>query len=73
MRSHGLAVLMICHNLNHVFEHSDRITVLKTGRLVGSRHVSETSHDEILRMIVSGDAGPATTTAQPSAQRAAAG
>ena len=73
MRSHGLAVLMICHNLNHVFEHSDRITVLKSGRLVGSRHVSETSHDEILRMIVSGDAGPATTTAQPSAQRAAAG
>ncbi len=58
MRSHGLAVLMISHNLNHVFEHSDRITVLKTGRLVGSRRVAETSRDEILRMIVSGEADP---------------
>jgi D-xylose transport system ATP-binding protein len=54
MRQHGLAVLLISHNLNHVFENCDRITVLKTGRLVGSRRVEETSQDEILRMIVSG-------------------
>jgi len=58
MRSQGLAVLMICHNINHVFEHSQRITVLKTGRLVASRCADETSHDEILRMIVSGSAEP---------------
>jgi ABC-type sugar transport system ATPase subunit len=56
MRSHGLAVLMISHNLNHVFENSDRITVLKTGRVVGSRRVAETSREEILRMIVTGTA-----------------
>jgi ABC-type sugar transport system ATPase subunit len=49
-----LAVLLISHNLNHVFENCDRITVLKTGRLVGSRRVDETSQDEILRMIVTG-------------------
>jgi D-xylose transport system ATP-binding protein len=54
MREHGLAVLLISHNLNHVFEHCDRITVLKTGRLVGSRRVDETSQDEVLRMIISG-------------------
>src|SRR4030095_14813666 len=54
MRSQGLAVLLISHNLNHVFENSDRITVLKTGRLVGSRRLVETTQDEILRMIVSG-------------------
>ena len=56
MRSHGLAVLMISHNLNHVFENSDRITVLKTGRVVGSRRVADTSREEILRMIVTGTA-----------------
>ena len=56
MRSHGLAVLMISHNLNHVFENSDRITVLKTGRVVGTRRVAETSREEILRMIVTGTA-----------------
>jgi ABC-type sugar transport system ATPase subunit len=35
--------------------------VLKTGRLVGSRRVEDTTQDEILRMIVSGvtdDGGP---------------
>jgi D-xylose transport system ATP-binding protein len=54
MRDQGLAVLLISHNLNHVFENCDRITVLKTGQLVGSRRVDETTQDDIVRMIVSG-------------------
>jgi D-xylose transport system ATP-binding protein len=56
MRAQGLAVLMICHNMNHVFEHADRITVMKTGRIVGSRKTIDTTHEEILRMIVTGSA-----------------
>jgi D-xylose transport system ATP-binding protein len=56
MRDAGAAILLISHNLNHVFENCDRITVLKTGRLVGSRRVAETSREEILRMIVTGTA-----------------
>jgi D-xylose transport system ATP-binding protein len=67
MRDQGLAVLLISHNLNHVFENCDRITVLKTGRLVGSRRVVETTQDEILRMIVSGVASE-----EPDAERAPA-
>jgi D-xylose transport system ATP-binding protein len=61
MRDQGLAVLLISHNLNHVFENCDRITVLKTGRFVGSRRLEETTQDDIMRMIVSGvaDEGPA--------------
>jgi D-xylose transport system ATP-binding protein len=57
MRDQGLAVLIISHNLNHVFENCDRITVLKTGQLVASRRVEDTSQDDIVRMIVSGVAG----------------
>jgi D-xylose transport system ATP-binding protein len=72
MRDAGLAVLVISHNLNHVFENCDRITVLKTGKLVGSRRVTETSHDEILRMIVSGSAEDRTSPDRPS-MRVAAG
>jgi D-xylose transport system ATP-binding protein len=56
MREHGVAVLLISHNLNHVFDHCDRITVLKTGRLVGSRRVEHSTPDQILRMIISGTA-----------------
>lgn len=58
MREQGLAVLMISHNMNHVFEHCDRITVMKTGRVVGTRQTSMTVPEEILRMIVSGSADP---------------
>lgn len=58
MREQGLAVLMISHNMNHVFEHCDRITVMKTGRVVGTRQTSNTGPEEILRMIVSGSADP---------------
>src|SRR5512144_786432 len=63
MREHGRAVLIISHNLNHVFENCDRITVMKTGRTVGSRRVSETNQDEIVRMIVTGSADAAAARA----------
>jgi D-xylose transport system ATP-binding protein len=56
LRSHGLAVVMISHNLNHVFGVSDRITVMKTGRTVGTRVVAQTSQAEIVRMIMTGAA-----------------
>jgi len=54
MRNQGLAVVMISHNLAHVFELCDRISVMKTGVVAGTRHISETSRDEILRLIVMG-------------------
>jgi D-xylose transport system ATP-binding protein len=71
MRGHGLAVVIICHNLNHVFELADRITVMKTGRTVGTRRTEATRHEEILRMIVTGEdpaepAPPRTETAAPA-------
>jgi D-xylose transport system ATP-binding protein len=72
MRDQGLAVLLISHNLNHVFENCDRITVLKTGRLVGSRRAAETSQDEILRMIVSGVAADNSVPARETSRAATA-
>jgi ABC-type sugar transport system ATPase subunit len=37
-----------------VFELCDRISVMKTGCVVGSRRVGETTREDILRMIVMG-------------------
>lgn len=54
MRAQGLAVVMISHNLTHVFEMCDRISVMKNGTVVGSRHIAETGREEILRLIVMG-------------------
>ncbi|MEO8137827.1 MAG: ATP-binding cassette domain-containing protein [Betaproteobacteria bacterium] len=68
MRDHGRAVLIISHNMNHVFDNCDRITVMKTGHSIGSRRVCDTNQDEVVRMIVSGSAenrpaAPATAAA----------
>jgi D-xylose transport system ATP-binding protein len=68
MRAQGLAVLMISHNMNHVFEHADRITVMKTGRVVGTRRTVDTSHEEILRMIVTGSTQP-TPSSDPTGRQ----
>lgn len=57
MREHRLAVVLVSHNLRHVFDLCDRVTVLKNGRSVGSRRTAETEHDEVVRMIVTGEAG----------------
>jgi D-xylose transport system ATP-binding protein len=54
MRKHGLTIIMISHNLAHVFDLCDRVSVMKTGCVVGSRKVSETTREEILRLIVMG-------------------
>lgn len=64
MRDQGLSVVMISHNLTHVFDMCDRITVMKTGRVAGTRRVAETTHDEILRLIVTGGVTQETVLAQ---------
>ena len=54
MRDQGLTVVMISHNLAHVFDLADRISVMKTGSVVCTRPVKETNREEILRYIVMG-------------------
>jgi ABC-type sugar transport system ATPase subunit len=52
LKDQGRAVIVISHNLEHVFSVADRIVVLRRGRLVGVRRKAETSADEIVRLIV---------------------
>jgi ribose transport system permease protein len=56
LRQNGIAVIIISHNINEVFDVADQFVVLKTGMLVGVRRKEETSLDEILRMIIGGKA-----------------
>jgi ribose transport system permease protein len=79
LRQNGIAVIIISHNINEVFDIADRFVVLKTGMLVGVRRKEETSLDEILRMIIGGRAALAATPAEavekppsPAADKAAA-
>ena len=50
----GLAVVIVSHNLNDVFEVADRITVLRLGRNVGVYEKSATNEQEIVRAITAG-------------------
>ena len=56
LRQGGIAVIIISHNINEVFDIADKFVVLKTGTLVGERRKEETTLDEILRMIIGGRA-----------------
>ena len=55
LRNQGKAIVIVSHNLLHVFRIADRITVLRGGRIVGSRRKSQTSADEIVKMITGAD------------------
>ncbi len=54
LRANKLSVIIISHNINEVFNIADRFMILKTGRLVGIKRREETSVDEIVTMIISG-------------------
>jgi ABC-type sugar transport system ATPase subunit len=52
LRGRGIAIIFISHRLREVMEISDRVTVLRDGRLVGSRPITELDPAEIVRMMV---------------------
>jgi simple sugar transport system ATP-binding protein len=52
MLKKGHALIFISHKLQEVLDISDRITVLRDGRVVGSRRTNETSKAELARLMV---------------------
>jgi simple sugar transport system ATP-binding protein/D-xylose transport system ATP-binding protein len=51
LRAQGKTVICISHDLEFVFSHADRITVMRLGNTVGARTVAETSRSEIVGLI----------------------
>jgi ABC-type sugar transport system ATPase subunit len=51
----GLAVIIISHNMNDVFEVSDRIAVLRLGRLVGVWPSSELDKQSVVDLMTTGE------------------
>lgn len=52
LREQGLAVIVISHSLDDVFEISDRIHVQRRGRCAGVVKTSDTTTEEVLSLIV---------------------
>ncbi|MFC5586825.1 sugar ABC transporter ATP-binding protein [Nitratireductor kimnyeongensis] len=52
LRAKDLGIVFVSHWLEEVFTIADRVTVLRDGKLIGTRPISELDHDEVIRMMV---------------------
>ncbi len=52
LKSQGKAILFISHKFDEIYRIADRYTVFRDGEMVGKGVLSETSQDEIVRMMV---------------------
>jgi D-xylose transport system ATP-binding protein len=66
LREQGLAVVLISHNLNDVFEVATRITVLRLGRNVGVYERERTTQQEVVEAITAGAPMKAAGTHEPT-------
>jgi simple sugar transport system ATP-binding protein len=66
LKQHGVGVILISHRIQEVFEIGDRVTVLKQGRHVVTRRVSEVTEDAIVELIVTGGRTAAMGTPPPA-------
>ena len=65
----GIGIVFVSHFLDQVYEISDRITVLRNGRLVGERETASLPRLELIRMMLGRELAE-TTSARASAGRA---
>jgi D-xylose transport system ATP-binding protein len=54
LKSEGRTVLLISHNVEHVFNLADRVVVFRLGHCIADLRISETTHDEVVGLIVRG-------------------
>jgi ABC-type sugar transport system ATPase subunit len=52
LKSHGIGIIIISHQIRDVFSVADRIVVMRRGEKVGERNIKETNLDEIVSLIV---------------------
>lgn len=55
LKAQGVAIVYISHKLNELFEIADSYTILRDGEMIGSGSMKETSHDQIIQMMVGRD------------------
>lgn len=61
LKGKEMGIIMISHQLEHVFEIADRVMVMRHGRCVGTRRIAETTRQDVLGLIV-GAQSDATST-----------
>ena len=54
LKSEGIGIFLISHDIHDVFDLADRISVMLHGRLVGTVNKADVTTDEVLAMIIMG-------------------
>jgi D-xylose transport system ATP-binding protein len=54
LKQEGLGIILISHDIHDVFDLADRISVMLTGKLVGTVQKTDVTIDEVLAMIIIG-------------------
>jgi ABC-type sugar transport system ATPase subunit len=57
----GLAVMLVSHNMNDVFEVADRVVVLRLGRVVAEKPVAELDRQIVVDLMTTGVSTRAVT------------
>ena len=51
LREHGVSVILVTHNMDHLVQVADRVTVMRLGRTIATRTVGQTTPQEIVGLI----------------------
>jgi D-xylose transport system ATP-binding protein len=62
LKSEGIGIIMISHDIHDVFDLADRISVMLQGRLVGTVNKDDVTMDDVLAMIIIGKLPGEVTT-----------
>jgi len=54
LKADGVGIFLITHDMPDVFALSDRLAVMKNGKLVGTYRTADVTEDEVLGMIIAG-------------------
>lgn len=58
LKSEGIGIFLISHDIEDVFELADRVAVMKNGQIVGTANTTDVTKDEVLGMIILGKCPP---------------
>ncbi|RYE51644.1 MAG: sugar ABC transporter ATP-binding protein [Hyphomicrobiales bacterium] len=58
LKSDGIGIFLISHDIHDVFDLADRVVVMKNGQVVGEACTSDVTKEEVLGMIIMGKVPP---------------
>ena len=57
LKSQGVSIIYISHRMEEIFELCDRITVLRDGKYIDTKKISETDMADVIRMMIGREIG----------------